>query len=96
MLKTFDLVKIFLKESFKRGNNKKQRGKGILVFIILLVLFYFGMFIFTDINTFGLILDAGGSSFDSLSSQIFIMTLMGITFAILSGNRLTQIGRAHV
>ncbi|MCR5741696.1 MAG: hypothetical protein K6G38_04490 [Gammaproteobacteria bacterium] len=89
MLKTFDLVKIFLKENFKRGNNKKRSGKGILAFIIILVLFYFAMFIFTDINTFGLILDNGGSTFDSLSSQIFIMTLMGITFAILSGNRLT-------
>ena len=89
MLKTFDLVKIFLKESFKRGSNKKQSGKGILILIIFLVIFYFGLFIFTDINTFGLILDNGGSTFDSLSSQIFIMTLMGITFAILSGNRLT-------
>ena len=89
MLKTFDLVKIFLKENFKRGNNKKRSGKGILALIIILVLFYFGMFIYSDINTFGLILDKGGSTFDSLSSQIFIMTLMGITFAILSGNRLT-------
>ena len=56
MVKTFDLVKIFLKEMYKFNNRtinkRKNNSKGLLILLIVLVPIYLLMFVSNFIQIF--------------------------------------------
>ncbi|MCR4662041.1 MAG: hypothetical protein K5765_08625 [Clostridia bacterium] len=90
MLKTFDLVKIFLKDVYSKSfKNKRSKNKSGIILILFLVVIYFFIFIFNFKEIFELTIEAGGTSFDALAQVIFMITMMSIVFSILSGTRLT-------
>ena len=95
MVKTFDLVKIFLKEMYKFNNRtinkRKNNSKGLLILLIVLVPIYLLMFVSNFIQIFTSLGNGVVDIFDkSIYTIVVLVSISSLFFIVISGNQMVM------
>ena len=95
MVKTFDLVKIFLREMYKFNNRttnkRKNNSKGLLILLIVLVPIYLLMFVSNFIQIFTSLGNGVVDVFDkSIYTIVVLVTISSLFFIVISGNQMVM------
>ena len=96
MLKTFDLVKIFLKErNFsaglrgKKDTEKTKNSIGMIIFLVIIFLFYTIFFTYSYYNNFSVLKETLENYNEALFSIVGLVNICSLFFILLSGNNLS-------
>ena len=95
MVKTFDLVKIFLREMYKFNNKtinkRKNNSKGLLILLIVLVPIYLLMFVSNFIQIFTSLGNGVVDVFDkSIYTIVVLVSISSLFFIVISGNQMVM------